>query len=353
MSSPIKLDNTLGAIFLVKDFTDLLALSAPTWSIVGHIVVEMVLNLIEFGPKIGTSVAPHSTFGINGVATKHQRLPSNGKSLTFTALIQGILNAPHSAKVGYIQLANIAWVLYLSFSAGLAADIIVAVSLCCLLAKHRTGFKRSAFLSTDSIIRVLMLYSINTCVLTTVFAFCCLITVWPFPFPPPSSSSISPNPQFIMMPDELICLGFYFVLPKLYLNSFLAMLNSRKHMREIGSSTPVMSIPLSAMSGTCTAASAGRAGGKSQYEDQSASKRERPQENIMICVHALMLYIYIYDIYDTSPIALLNSLLGKINKRKYMHIEDGAQHCDHVHPAVRDIRYAHGRVRGQRYNQSE
>ncbi|OBZ69454.1 hypothetical protein A0H81_10648 [Grifola frondosa] len=145
----------------------------------------------------------------------------------------------------YFQLQNFAWLLYLSLCGALAADFIVAVSLCWLLAKHRTGFKR-----TDSIIRVLMVYIINTCVLTILCGFCCLITL-------------------ITMPNNLIFLAFYFAIPKLFLNSFLAMLNSRKHMREMGSSAPVMSIPLSAMSGTSTTASADRAGGKPQpqYED--------------------------------------------------------------------------------------
>ncbi|OBZ76339.1 hypothetical protein A0H81_03477 [Grifola frondosa] len=48
------------------------------------------------------------------------------------------------------------------------------------------------------------------------------------------------------------------------------MLNSRKHLREMRPSAPVMSIPLSAMSGTRAAASADGVSGKSQpqYEDQ-------------------------------------------------------------------------------------
>ncbi|OBZ76277.1 hypothetical protein A0H81_03452 [Grifola frondosa] len=330
MPSPIKLDNTLGAMFLgnifaavfygitnvqtfsyykrngkdpqsmkimifflwildglhlalitdalytytVRDFTDLLAISVPTRSIVVHIIVEgitiliirsffcyriwrlgqrswavviaiVVLSLIEFGTNIGKSVSQHGRFGTNEFHSNsgHRRMASLPHS---QHSFRGILNTPHSSKVSsYFQLTKSAWILYLGLSAALAADVIVAVSLCWLLAKHRTGFKR-----TDSIIRVLMLYSINTCVLTIIFAFCCLIT-------------------FITMPDSLIFLGFYFTLPKLYLNSFLATLNSRKHVREIGSSTPVMSIPLSAMSGTRTAAaSADGTGAKSQYEDQ-------------------------------------------------------------------------------------
>ncbi|OBZ66978.1 hypothetical protein A0H81_13061 [Grifola frondosa] len=153
------------------------------------------------------------------------------------------LNVPHSYRVfSYFELAKISWILYLSFATALTADFIIAVSLCWLLGRHRTGFQR-----TDSIIWVLILYSVNTCVLMTIFAFCCLIT-------------------FIKMPDNFVYIAFYFAMPKLFLNFLLATLNMRKHVHEIGSSAAVMSIPLSAISGTHTVASADSVG-KLQYGD--------------------------------------------------------------------------------------
>lgn len=51
--------------------------------------------------------------------------------------------------------------LYVSFAAAVAADSTVAISLCALLFHSRTGIKR-----TDSILTILMAFSINTGLLT-------------------------------------------------------------------------------------------------------------------------------------------------------------------------------------------
>ncbi|OBZ76022.1 hypothetical protein A0H81_03507 [Grifola frondosa] len=241
MPSPIKLDNTLGAAFLGNIFAAVFygITNVQTFTYYKiHVAIEGISDLI---------IRSFYCYRVWRLSKRSWILGIAIGMLTLLVFGTNLAIAVECYKVtSYFQLANIAWLLYLSFSAALVADFIVAVSLCWLLAKHRTGFKR-----TDSIIRVLMLYIINTCALTTIFAFCCLIT-------------------FIRMPDNLIFIAFYFVIPKLFLNSFLAMLNSRTYVREIGSSAPVVSIPLPAMSGTRTTASADGAGGKSQpqYEDQ-------------------------------------------------------------------------------------
>ncbi|OBZ69412.1 hypothetical protein A0H81_10685 [Grifola frondosa] len=234
--------------YTVKDFTDLLAILVPTRVQVTSL--SEVFSATECGDSakgVGFWELP-----LGGLLYLHL-VGAEPLSIIFILIIGDASEGTNLAVAvecyrmsSYFQLANIAWLLYLSLSGGLAADFVVAVALCWLLAEHRTGFKR-----TDSIIRVLMLYSINTCVLTTVFGFCSLITL-------------------ITMPDNLIFMAFYFAMPKLFLNSFLATLNSRNHLREIGSSAPVMSIQLSAMSGTRTTASADSVGDKSQpqYEDQ-------------------------------------------------------------------------------------
>ncbi|OBZ76024.1 hypothetical protein A0H81_03505 [Grifola frondosa] len=196
--------------YTVKDFSDILAISVPTWSILAHIVVA------------GTSDLFVRSFFCHRVWR-----PFAVECFDIT---------------DYFELRNFSWILYLSFGAGLTADFIVAASLCWLLSRHRTGFRR-----TDSIIRVLMLYGINTCVLTTILTFCFLIT-------------------FIKMPNNFVFIAFYFVMPKLFLNSLLATLNTRKHVREIGPSA-LTSIPLSAMSGTYMIASADGAC-KPQAQDQ-------------------------------------------------------------------------------------
>src|SRR5277367_2382203 len=71
------------------------------------------------------------------------------------------------------------WLFYSSLAAAVACDSLIAVSLCVLLVRSRTGYKRSVLVffihccchsflrsRTDSLLTVLMLYSINTTLIT-------------------------------------------------------------------------------------------------------------------------------------------------------------------------------------------
>ena len=77
------------------------------------------------------------------------------------------------------------WLWYMTFLFKMLADLIICVSLCVVLSRRKTGVRRYAppscalrssnrssdhitlyHLSTDSIIRVLMVYTINTSALT-------------------------------------------------------------------------------------------------------------------------------------------------------------------------------------------
>ncbi|KAI9460427.1 hypothetical protein HD554DRAFT_2028738 [Boletus coccyginus] len=88
-----------------------------------------------------------------------------------------------------------------------AGDVLIAASLCILLQRSRTGFRRS-----DSLINKLMLFSINTGLLTSICAIASLVSI-------------------IAWPDTFIYIAFYFCLGRLYCNSLLATLNARKLLR--------------------------------------------------------------------------------------------------------------------------
>ncbi|KAF8233922.1 hypothetical protein L208DRAFT_1377098 [Tricholoma matsutake] len=68
------------------------------------------------------------------------------------------------------------YLVYAWFGSGLAADIMIAASLSISLFRSRTGFAK-----TESMIRVIIMYAINTCLLITVsFAACFIAYVaWP------------------------------------------------------------------------------------------------------------------------------------------------------------------------------
>ncbi|KAH9474978.1 hypothetical protein JR316_0012077 [Psilocybe cubensis] len=65
------------------------------------------------------------------------------------------------------------------------------------------GIKR-----TDSILKIMMAFSINTGLLTSICAVACLVT-------------------YAIWPQRFIFMGLYFALSKLYVNSLLASLNAR------------------------------------------------------------------------------------------------------------------------------
>jgi len=92
-----------------------------------------------------------------------------------------------------------------------AGDVLITVSLCILLYRSRTGFRRS-----DTMISKLMLFTLNTGLLPSVSAIASLISNH-------------------MAKDTFINIGFFFSIGRLYTNSLLATLNARKKIREAGS----------------------------------------------------------------------------------------------------------------------
>jgi hypothetical protein len=85
-------------------------------------------------------------------------------------------------------------------------DVAIAVSLCVMLHNARTGFRRS-----DNIINRLIVFVVNTGVLTTCCAIASLISL-------------------VASPHSLIYATFYFCIGRFYTNSFLATLNARKSL---------------------------------------------------------------------------------------------------------------------------
>ncbi|KJA22397.1 hypothetical protein HYPSUDRAFT_656476 [Hypholoma sublateritium FD-334 SS-4] len=107
----------------------------------------------------------------------------------------------------YSELNEVSFMLYASFGTAVLVDSLIAVSLCILLVRNRTGFKQ-----TDSVVSRLMLFTINTGLLTSIAAVACFVT-------------------YAIWPQRFIFMGIYFALSKLYANSLLASLNARNVLR--------------------------------------------------------------------------------------------------------------------------
>ncbi|KAJ8509552.1 hypothetical protein ONZ45_g8288 [Pleurotus djamor] len=76
-----------------------------------------------------------------------------------------------------------------------------------------TCFSEATVRATDRVIGTLMLYTVNTCLLTCIWGFMCLIA-------------------HIVWPSTAVYIGMFFLIPELSLNALLATLNARSHLRE-------------------------------------------------------------------------------------------------------------------------
>ncbi|KAF8240251.1 hypothetical protein L208DRAFT_1449568 [Tricholoma matsutake] len=91
-----------------------------------------------------------------------------------------------------------------------AGDVLIAGILCTLLHRSRTGFQRS-----DTMINKLILFAVNTGVLTSLCAIASLISI-------------------TVADKTFLYIAFFFCLGRLYTNSLLATLNARKMIRGSG-----------------------------------------------------------------------------------------------------------------------
>lgn len=89
-----------------------------------------------------------------------------------------------------------------------AGDVLIAGTLCTLLHFSRTGFHR-----TDTIINKLIIFSVNTGLLTSLCAVASLVSI-------------------LAAGETFIYIAFFFCMGRLYTNSLLATLNARKSIRQ-------------------------------------------------------------------------------------------------------------------------
>ncbi|EIW57853.1 uncharacterized protein TRAVEDRAFT_48880 [Trametes versicolor FP-101664 SS1] len=124
---------------------------------------------------------------------------------------------------------KVTWVFSASFGIAMVVDTILTGVLITVLHRSRTGIKR-----TDSMIDLLIVYSINTGLLTGVFNMLTFIFA-------------------LVFPDNIIYGAFAVVTAKLYANSVLAALNTRRSLNNTGGGLELDSLGISfAQVGTTT-----------------------------------------------------------------------------------------------------
>ncbi|KIP05721.1 hypothetical protein PHLGIDRAFT_119555 [Phlebiopsis gigantea 11061_1 CR5-6] len=144
------------------------------------------------------------------------------------------------ARIPAVSELHFGWLWFAMLGSQTCVDFTLALSLCTSLWKSRTGFH-----GTDSLVNVLIMYAVNTCVLT-------------------ASTSIASIVTFALVRDTYVFVLFAMILPGLMLNSLLAVLNSRQALRSIygpqGISVHVSKFPSSAIPFASGAGEASTAG---------------------------------------------------------------------------------------------
>jgi len=187
--------------YLIMNFTHPQALDRIVWSILAQVLVTSVSDAIVrfvFAKRIWT------------LSNKNKWLTLAVALVATFAFVVGILyvgTALASDKSLQAQ-SKLSLYIYGSFGGALVADTVIATLLCTLLWRARTGITR-----TDRLVNSLMVYTINTGLLTGLAAVAAFIL-------------------YALLPNNMAYVALHFNLEKLYINSLLVMLNGRSSIRE-------------------------------------------------------------------------------------------------------------------------
>ncbi|KAI0648821.1 hypothetical protein C8Q79DRAFT_475733 [Trametes meyenii] len=108
----------------------------------------------------------------------------------------------------FADFGQVAWMTSAAFGAAVAVDSLLTGTLILVLQRSRTGFKK-----TDSLIDILIIYAINTGLVTGIFSLLSFIFA-------------------LISPNNLVYSAFNIIACKSYANSLLAVLNSRKSLMD-------------------------------------------------------------------------------------------------------------------------
>ncbi|KAG1822494.1 uncharacterized protein BJ212DRAFT_1585310 [Suillus subaureus] len=186
--------------YLVINYANIGALTEIVWSFKVQIIFEV---FIVYGVNL---LYAYRIWILGKGQSRTLRLPITVGIIIFLNSGVAIGNCLNDALPLFgpsTRSANIEWTTFMTLGAIAFTDIVIASSLCYLLATSRTGFS-----STDSLITKLMAYIINTGCLTSICSMAAIITC-------------------AVMPTNFTFLAIEFLLAKLYVNSFLALLNAR------------------------------------------------------------------------------------------------------------------------------
>jgi len=143
--------------YLVTNYANPLAIFFPTWSIKLHVLVTSISDF---------TVRCMFARRIYNLSHGNRLLTGGIVAISLVDLIVGAVITVKAFKIAtYAGLEAVSTLFYVNFGSNLSADLCIAVILCYYLWRSRTGFGK-----TDSLIVTLILYTVNTGLLTALDA---------------------------------------------------------------------------------------------------------------------------------------------------------------------------------------
>jgi len=192
--------------YLISNYANPLKLTYVVWSFHLQLVVDMI-TIVTVQALYAVRLWKLTQIDTYDRNLKSKVLPSIVSLLVIiaTGICIGVSKLIYTIK-DFTQLDLIKWATILALITASVVDFLIAASLCFTLARLRTGFEK-----TDSILKSLMLYVINTGVLTSL---CSLMAL----------------SLYAAYPHNFIFLAIEFPMTKLYVNAFIAMFNARRRL---------------------------------------------------------------------------------------------------------------------------
>ncbi|OCH96040.1 hypothetical protein OBBRIDRAFT_358976 [Obba rivulosa] len=188
--------------YLVTHYGEATIILKPVWSLIVIPVVSSISNLIvriTFAYRLwklnGRAVLLH-------VATDILSLCVAGFAMFFSA--KGLSVSTWS------ELHHFNWVVYAGFISEMTINIVITVAQIVCFRRLRVTVRGR---SVDILLHTLIVYSIDTCFVTSVCSVMDLVF-------------------FLALPGTLLYFAFYFVISKLYFNAMLANLNARTSLQD-------------------------------------------------------------------------------------------------------------------------
>jgi len=192
----------VGYHYWIDGFGDIVSLGTIVWSLKLQTVVNFVTIVFV------QSLYALRIWKLGG--GHHQRLlPCLMGAVIIIGYAIGIVLTVATYKLAtFSQIPSISWAIKVSFGTLTGIDFFIAGLMCYYLWKSRTSFS-----GVNSKISTLIQYTLSSGLGTSACSMSVLVAYW-------------------VMPDNMIFLAIEFSLTKLYINSFLAMLNARQSIRE-------------------------------------------------------------------------------------------------------------------------